>query len=50
MTLLRVERHRDGPRVFVFNVRAHHGPVCILIALVALAGAWHDRRDFPWRP
>jgi hypothetical protein len=48
--MLRLEHHRGGPRVFFLGLRVHHGPVCLLVALLALTGAWHDRRDFPWWP
>lgn len=43
-----IEMHPDGPRVFVFGARIHHGPPALFAAAALLLVAWHDRRDFPW--
>lgn len=58
---MRVERHPNGPRLYVGGVRIHHGSAGIGagVALLALRRPWiaaaalivaaHDWRDFPFR-
>lgn len=57
--MIRIERHPNGPRVYVFGKRVHHG----LAALIALPIVWrfpllrtasiaaliHDLPDAPFR-
>lgn len=59
--MLRIEHHPNGPRVYVYELRLHHGLAGIALAAagvalheptLVLAGAAlvvDDLRDFPWR-
>lgn len=59
--MLRVERHTNGPRLYIFGLRVHHALTGIALGalgaathhpLLALAGAVlvvDDAHDFPWR-
>jgi hypothetical protein len=38
----------NGRRVYVAGRRIHHGLAGVALALVGLALAYHDRRDYPW--
>lgn len=46
--LLRIEQNPDGPRVYVFGRRLHHGLVCALGVFICGIGVWDDWQDFPW--
>lgn len=58
---MRIERHANGPRVYLLGLRVHHGLTgCVLIIigaarherrLIELGAALvlHDAPDFPWR-
>lgn len=44
-SLLRITPTR---RLYCLGLRVHHGPVGVLLAVLGLVLAVHDRRDYPW--
>jgi hypothetical protein len=59
--MVRIDKHENGPRVYLAGKRLHHGTVGLgltvtalkikklrPLALVGLAMIYHDRHDFPW--
>lgn len=37
MTPVHIERHRNGPRLYIVGQRVHHGASCSLLAAASLA-------------
>jgi hypothetical protein len=49
MSAITVERHEQGPRLFIAGRRSHHGPwglLLIVAGALAVAHDWRDRRDW----
>lgn len=59
--MIRIDRHPNGPRVYLAGLRVHHGSAGLLLGVIATltghrrlaAGVTtlvvHDAADFPWR-
>lgn len=46
--MIQIERHAQGPRIYILGCRIHHGLLGLALAAVGILLAWNDRADIPW--
>lgn len=45
---MRLERHPNGPRLYIHGLRIHHGLTGTILTLLGIALIVDDRKDFPF--